>query len=449
MRLLTALAVAALLLSAYFGFRHYLARPGGLPAGAFVTPDAATRVREGEAGRLLGVTFGGYEDLARERPGDPAALQGRIATGILLGALNAGLPEADAMVAKEVDAYLERRATLDPDGRFLQGLLERWFDQRLAPDPDPTPRSASARVWAAMCLAARGDARGLATLDEIAARGIPAPIEYFPAVRRFHPAWPGVAPLVAHALGGDDLAGRVEAGVTLLDYHALFGAGGGLVERHLARIRGDLGEMRRRLRGSANDEATELAGATAVLGMALLANRGDEEEQQLLARAEGGELRYYLPYGTYVRLARMGAGLEGFDRLSPLSARFAELESGDEQDSYFLMAAHRATKLAATGGEEYAALLDLLEVAFDGTLPGPRVLAMQVLPRLHPERGRALVARGVRGRGPFAVLAGTLADRSDDPVALFLPGIRSPQADLSAIAAASLLAREGPLPLQK
>jgi hypothetical protein len=449
MRLLTALSVAALLLSGYLGFRHYVERPGGLPAATFVTADAATRVREGEAGRRLGVLFGGYEDLVRERPDDPDALRGRIAAGILLGAVDSGQPDADAMMLREIETYLDRRATLDPDGRFLQGVLERWLDDRLAPDPMPTPRTALARVWAAICLAARGDARGRVTLEEIAARGVPAPLEYFPTVRRFHPGWPGVEPLVVHALEQGDLRGRVEAGLTLLDYHALFGVGGELVERHLAGIRESFAETRRAIPGASLREAVELPGGPAVFGTALLANRGLEEERQILARAEGKEVLGYIPFGPYVTMARIAAGLESFEKFSPLTARFAEFETVEQQESYFLMVAHRATALAAAGGDEHRALVDLLEVAFDGTLPGPRVVSMQVLSRIAPDRGRALVARGVRGRGPFGVFAGALADEVEDPVPHFLPGIRSPQPEVASIAATSLLARDGPPALQR
>jgi hypothetical protein len=126
--------------------------------------------------------------------------------------------------------------------------------------------------------------------------------------------------------------------------------------------------------------------------------------------------------------------------MSPLTVRFKDLDTLD-QELYYVAAAHRATRLAkegGAGGPEFAALLDLLESGFDGTLPIPKILAMQVLLRIAPERGATLVARALDGRGALAAYAGVLTDGVEDRVALFLPALSSPEPDVSALGAASL-----------
>jgi hypothetical protein len=451
MRALTALAVAALLASAYLAPRHHARREPDFPIGRFVTADAAVRAREGEAGKALGVTMGAYEDLLRDRPGDPDALKGRIRTGFLIGSVGLGQPGLQDLVRAQALAYLERRKELDPDGTLLKGIVAQWLDGRLHFDWFQQ-QGFFACAATSILLSAHGDARARDMLLELSRHGA-FYIQFFPFARRFHPGWPAAETLILHYLEHGDLAARVEAGVTLLDYHALFGVGSDLVDRFLPVIRASVAEMRQRVR-TFTDEGASDAGRAALIGMALLANRGDADEMRLLAEAKTErELLFYAPHADTVRIARMLVGLDDFATMGPLTVRYKDLDPAD-QELYYLAAAHRASRLVKEGGvggesPELAACLDLVESAFDGTIPALRVLSMQALLRLAPARGAALVARALDARGVLAVYGGVLAERLEDPVDLFLPALSSPMPDLAALAAVSLLEPLEPRALQR
>lgn len=78
-----------------------------------------------------------------------------------------------------------------------------------------------------------------------------------------------------------------------------------------------------------------------------------------------------------------------------------------------------------------------------------KVLAMQMLLRLAPERGKRLVASAMEGRAAMSIYAGVLAGGVEDPVALYLPALASREPDFAAMAAATLRASEGPSALQR
>jgi len=448
MRLLTVLAATALLGSAFLASRHYARREESVPIDRFITKDPAARVREGEAAKELGVAMAGYEELLKNHPEDADALRGRIRTAYRLGAVGLGQPRLPEFVYSLAQDYLANRQRIDPDGKFLQEMVRQWVEGRLQLDWKKQV-GFYARASAAIFTAARGDPRGLDAVLEFTRQGA-FYLEFFPFARRYHPAWPVVEPLVTLYLQQDDLGGRVEAGVTLLDYADLFGVGGDLVERFLPVIRDSVREMRERVRVFSDDGASD-SGRMAIVGMAFLANRGDEEEMRLLNESRNErELARYAPHADAVRIARLWVGLDPFSTMGPLTVRFKDLDPMD-QEIYYLAVAHRAAHLLRHGGPsaEVTDLLDLLESAYDGLFMPPRVFAMQALLHLAPERGAALVARGLDARGNVAVYAGALADRLDDPVALFLPYIASPTWEVGALSAASLLDLPFPRALQR
>jgi hypothetical protein len=449
MRVLNFVAAGVLLASLFLAARHYARRDAAFPMARFVTPDAATRARGGYEAGELGIALSGYEELARERPDDLDTLRGLFRTTLLIGSVGLGQPGIPQRVYAQAEAYLAQRSRMDPDGKFQQSVLRQWVDGRLRVD---WYHQAGFYACAATAIfaGARGDPAGLETLTAVRQQG-KFFIEFFPFARRYHPGWPIVEPLVVHYLEQPDLEARVEASVTLLDYHALFGVGGDLVDRHLPLIRDSIREMRRRVR-EFTEEGTSDAGRAAIVGTALLANRGEEEELRALAAVKGErEIKYYAAHADTVRIARLWTGMESFSTMGPLTSRFKDLHEMD-QEIYYLGVAHRAAHLlrqGATAEGEVAPLLDLLESAFDGTVRNLRLFAMQSLLRLAPARGAALVRRGLDGRGPFAVYAGALADEVEDPAAIFLPNVASPLPDIAALAAVSLLDLPFPHALQR
>lgn len=448
MRLLTFLAAAVLLASIFLASRHYAERQAAFPMGLFVTPDAASRAGPAYDAKELGIALGGYEDILRERPDDVEALRGAFRTALTIGSVGLGQPRLPELLRAQTESYLAKRDRIDPDGTLLREVVRQWVDGRLRVDWYHQA-GFYACASTAIFVGARGDPMGPQVLLEITKQGN-FYLEFFPFSRRYHPAWPIVEPLVAHYLAQDDLLGRVEAGVTLLDYHALFGVGGDLVDRHLPAIRDAIGEMRKRIRAFTDEGASD-AGRAAIIGTALLANRGDAEAARVLAEVKGErELLFYAPQADAVRIARLWVGLEDFATMGPLTTRYKELHELDHE-IYYLGAAHRAAHLMrqGTGQEEAAGLLDLLESAFDAPVANLRVFSMQSLLRLAPARGEALVRRGLDGRGPFAVYAGALAGKVDDPVAVFLPYLGSPMPEMAALAASSLLELPYPHALQR
>ncbi|HEX5139145.1 MAG TPA: hypothetical protein VFY93_19410 [Planctomycetota bacterium] len=448
MRPLMLLAVATLLGSLFFATRHYTRREAALPTTRFVTPDAASRAAGPFEAGQLGVALGGYEDLVREKPQDLEAMRGLFRTTLAIGSVGLGQPGIPEKVRAAADTYLRERHRLDPDGTLLQQVARRWVDGRLRVDWY-NQAGFYACAATAIFVGARGDPKGPETLLSITNQGN-FYLEFFPFARRYHPGWPIVAPLVAHYVENGDLAARVEAGVTLLEYNALFGVGGDLLERHLPAVRDAIREMREHVRRLTSEGASDV-GRASILGTALLADRGEQEEIRLLAAAKGERERsIYAPHADTVRIARLWTGLDDFSAMDPLSSRYKELHELD-QEIYYLAVAHRVARLQREKApqEKIAPLLDLLEGAFDGTVAALRIFSMEALMRLDPARGAPLVRRGIDGGGPFAVYAGALAEKLDDPAAVFLPAMSSPQPEVAALAAASLLDLPFPRALQR
>ncbi|MFI5401614.1 MAG: hypothetical protein ACHQ1G_01660 [Planctomycetota bacterium] len=446
MRLLIALAAVALLASAYLAPLYHARREPRFPMDLFVTRDAWARAREGEAQKQLGVALGGYDDLVRDHPGDLDALRGRIRTGFLIGSVGLGQRGIEELVRTLAEAYLKRRKELDPDGTFVRAVVAQWLDGRLHFDwlhQQGFYACASTSIFRA----ARGDPAGRDMLLELSRRGRFYE-QFFPFARRYHPGWPAAETLIVFNLEHGDLAARVEAGATLLDYNGLFGVGDDLVERFLPVIRASFAEMRQRVHAFTEEGATD-AGRAAIIGMAFLASRGDADEMGRLSAAKTErDLLAYAPHADVVRIGRMLVGLDSFASMSPLSVRHKDLDSAD-QEFYYLAAAHRAARLLKEGGAGGKELLDLVETAFDGGVAQLRVFAMQALLRLAPERGAARVARALDERGGIGVYGAVLADRVEDRVAVFFPDMRSQAPEVSALAAVSMFEPVEPRALQR
>jgi hypothetical protein len=449
MRPLPLLAAAVLLGSLYFAARTHARREVTLPVGRFVTADPAARARQGTDAKELGVALSGYEDLVKAHPDDLAALRGRIRTEIMIGAVGLGQPKMPDRVRTQAEAYLAHRPAIDPDGSFLQETLRMWVEGRLRVDWYHQ-MGFYACASTAIYTGARGGEQGKETLLDITRQGA-FYLEFFPFARRYHPSWPIVEPLVTLYIDKkDDLAARVQAGVTLLEYHDLFEVGGDLVERHLPGIKDSIREMLDQVR-SFTDLGASDAGRAAVVGTAILASDGDEASMRILAAAKGEkEIAFYAPHADAMRIARLWVGLEDFATMSPLTLRYKDLDIMD-QEVYHLAAAHRAKHLLGKGDTagEAAHLLDLIESSFESPLHQLRVFAMQALLRLAPERGAALVRRALDARGPFAVYAAALADKLDDPAGTLLPYLGSPMPEVGALAAATMLDLPVPHALQR
>jgi hypothetical protein len=349
----------------------------------------------------------------------------------------------------QAKAYLEGRKGIDPDGTMLKGILDRWLDERLHFDMS---QSVYPRAATAVFLAARGDAAGREMLYELARRGESMGgfhMQFVPFARCFHPGWAAAEPLVVYYMEKEDINARIEAGLTLLDYNHLFGVGDELVKRYLPSIRAAVREKRERMRRLA-DEPTDV-GRAAIFAMALLAMSGEEEEMRTLAAAKNErELLYYVPFADVVRVARVCAGLDPFSAMGPLTLRFKDLDPLD-QELYFLAVAHLASREAkqrGPGGTPSEELLDVIEAGLDAATPS-KVLALQMLLRLAPERGKAVVANAMEGKAAMSVYAGVLAGGVADPVSLYLPALASREPDFAALAAATLRASDGPCALQR
>lgn len=438
MRVLVFLAVAGLVASAVFAPRVFHARAGALPPGRVLDADPVERARLGLAEKRLGAALAGFEDQVVRNPGDAEALRQRIRVGITIGAVAFGQPGLNELVRFQVQSYLERRREIDPTGSFLQGVLREFVEHRLHFDWSSGPgfyACTSTALW----LAARGDPAGGEMLDALTRQG-DFHLELFPYLRRYRPGWPAVGPLIVHYLEQGDLVGRIEAGVTLLEYYVLFGEGKDVVDRFLPEIRAAIKEVRGGLRNRSLPPNLQASGRTAIWGMGLLAAMGNDLERDLLDRKDT-ELGMLYIFADCAQLARLAGGLGDFAKYLPNTQRFQGLDPVD-QPFLFVAAGVRATVLKAQGQEQSPAFetcRKILQAAFDaGPLP-MRVFAMQVLGRLDPALGKDLVRRAINERGTMSVFGTVLSDSIEDDVPLLLPAIESPEPDISSISAVSML----------
>jgi len=439
MRVLVFLAVVCLVASAGLAPGTFLKRPGSLPLARILDADPQERARLGLAEKRLGAALAGFEDQVVRDPANDEALRQRIRVGITIGAVAFGQPGLNELVRFQVQSYLEHRRRIDPTGSFLQGVLREFVDHRLHFDWSSGPgfyACTSTALW----LAARGDPAGGDMLDALTRQG-DFHLELFPYLRRYRPGWLAVQPLIVHYLEQGDLVGRIEAGVTLLEYHVLFGVGKEEVDRFLPEIRAAIKEVRGGLRSRSLEPRLQASGRTAIWGMGLLAAMGNDLERDLLDRKDT-ELGMLYIFADCAQMARLVAGLGDFEMYLPNTQRFLGLDPID-QPYLFVAAALRATVLKAQGQEQtpaFATCRKILEAAFDaGPFLPMRVFSMQVLSRLDPALGKDIVRRAINEGGTMSVFGTILSDSLEDEVPLLLPAVESPEPDISSIAAVSLL----------
>lgn len=437
MRILAALSLAILGLSAWLAPRFRQKGAAGLPDETFFERDPVARIARAEREGPLGALFVGYEERCREQPDDMAALAGRIRTGLKLGAAVLNDGSVGEMVHRQVEDYLRFRSRLDPDGKLLQEILSEWLGIRLE------HRYWHAQVSAAIYLAARGDPRGFRKFEEYEKRG-KFYGEFFRYTRRFHPAFRAARPVIEHYLELGELNGRVQAGTALLDYHTLFGEGADLLGKYGAEIRDAIFEATSPVPSQFTDGENRDRTEAAILGLAML---HDPAATAKLRTIEDMDAPQYI---GALRMARVWAGIEPFDSYRIGSETWIQLDQG-AQEYYFRAAAHnyawsrRAPPPAdeaekARRADFERSLLPILEDGLRHPSDATRVLCMQTLLANSAEHREALPARLLSGGAGFEIILAVDALPPDvDRVPILLPAIALAYPNYSAFAAANLL----------
>ncbi|MGH7163657.1 MAG: hypothetical protein ACREID_09240 [Planctomycetota bacterium] len=432
MRLLSAAALAILAASAVLAPKVHGRRvPASLDA-ALYDVDPRARIERGRRDASLGAELSGYEQLWNENPGDLEALRGRFRLGLKLGAIAFAQPGVADLVRLQVDDYLKWRDRVDPDGTLLQDTLADWVDLRLRHE------YFYAKTSAAIFLAARGAERGAARIRGYLGKG-PFHGEFCRYMRRHHIDWRAVRPVLQHYLEQGDLAGRVQAGATLLEYHDIHGEGRDLLDRFLPEIRAAFHEAVTSLEPTMSNMETFDRGNVALLGLAVL--RGPRETRLLR------ELREIdVPhYAKMLRLARVWAGIEPLSSFGPASDRWQFMD-GEEHEIYFRGAAHAyAREMRRPEGERDKKLAQEAFGLMEGELVSPdvnsRIHAFYALASLDPAGAADRTRSAVRGGGALALHASLLLPEGEDRVPYLLPGLAAAGVvDLQALAAVYLLA---------
>ena len=390
--------------------------------------DPHARAEWAEKEGILGSALSGYEELVRLDPSDLDAQRSRFATLVRLnGATYAALQLAEAkalieMLAESIKTYLEHREALDPDGSFLQGLLDEWAESRLA---NP---GFHVQASAALYLAGQGDQRGLERLRYFAREG-PFYTELLRYAIRYHPPFRAIEPMLAHYLDEGPLNARVLAGSTLLEYHTLFGEGAELLARYRPVIRECFYKSVREVDHKLAAGEDSLRVSESIFGLARL---GGPEERRVLSAMRGVDYPRQL---IEVRIARLWIGADPIEKYLPDSDYFDDLD-GVQQIQYYHQVANRFVTLEE--GETKEIYLDLLKSALISSAPVLRSYAIKVMARHAPDE--LDLKRIADGGGTDALTAANLLD--GDRVPYLLPGITSPEPNLSALAAISLLERK-------
>ncbi|MHC4932847.1 MAG: hypothetical protein ACYTGV_11725, partial [Planctomycetota bacterium] len=451
MRILLVLALLGLAASFYFAPDSFERRFWTVPEGALFDADPLVRAARGEEERSLGVAMEGYLDLTQSAAVDVEAVRGRFLTGLKLGAVAIGQQGLPQFVNEHVKIYLARRDEIDPDGFVLQEAVRTWINLRLGLPVQSAPHLFYSQAAVAIFLAARDDPRGHELLMEYVRRG-PFYTQFFTYVRRSHPAWRAVRPLVKHYLEKGNLDGRLEAGVTLLDYNNLFGEGADLLEVHTENIRAAFSKCIERWGGRSRDRYFDQGAVALVLGLALL---GGPAEQRALKNMPDVDFPEIV---DFLRIARILAGVTPLEAYEIGSDRW-NLLSSDAQDFYFraavqLFARLRRQVAAAAEGPQRERLAERLKaaqaVAEAGLVAGTKdvmIFCFQGLVCNDPFFESSLPPRMIEGRGPPSLYAASFTELQD-PVAVLLPGMVSSEPDVAAIAAVTLLDIDAPPPIQ-
>ncbi len=388
MRVALILALACLIASAIGAHYYFEARPTALSLSVFLHDNPNERAVWGEQNRSLGAALSAYEQMAMADNDDYEAIWKGIRTGILIsgtGYTETGLP--GVLRAFLTVDYPRIRPHVDPDGRRLRDTVREW--QRLRMKSEQFHIKAGTALW----LAARGAKEGHDRLKVFFKKG-PFYREFFSYAVAERPHWRCVGPVVEHYLTGDDLAGRVEAGVALLEYNALYGVGKELLDRSLRDIRAAFREFKANLKPGL-DLIEKGRAEVCVFGIALLAQRGYKEERRIIETMWENRLRYP-EVAALLRVARMPAGLRDFpvrdtDGLRPGKTGFNVLPAQVREYFYRSLVLHYlAIREDAAKKEEAKSVYEFLD---DGTLDDSGLISsscFRALARFEPQRWQEL-----------------------------------------------------------
>ena len=390
--------------------------------------DPHVRAEAAEEAGILGAALSGYEELVRQDPSDLDAQRGRFTALVRLnGATYAALHLEEAkilgeMLSESIQTYLENREALDPDGSLLQKLLGEWAEYRIE-NPGFHVQASTA-----IYLAGQGDDRGFEKLRYFAREG-PFFTELLRYAIRYHPPFRAIEPMVAHYLDEGPLNARVLAGSTLLEYHTLFGDGEELLARYRPLIRECFYKSVREVDHSLAAGEDFLRVSESMFGLARL---GGPEELRFLASMRAVDYPRQL---IEVRIARLWIGADPIEKYLPDGDFFEDLD-GVQKIQYYHQVANRFATLEE--GETKEVYLDLLKSALISSAPILRSYAIMVMARHAPDE--LDLKRIAEAGGTDALTAANLLD--GDRVPYLLPGIASPEPNLSALAAISLLEPE-------
>jgi hypothetical protein len=424
-RVLLVLAVLGLGASAWFAPAHYRARPGVPGHETLFQRDPAKRVADGEAVGSLGLAFSGYEELFGKDPSNPVVVRGLFRTGQLLGASAFGQPHLDRLVGEVTQAYLARRAEIDPDGSFMRGVAGEWIDVRRQHP------FWLAQASVAIFSTAAGDPVGKQALLALPEKAFF--LEFFPFALRFLPGWPAVEAVARRDLADGRLLPRVLAGMTVLFYHHVYGVGGDLLEKYGPAIRSAFLEAKA---GMGPPPKGPDHYGHCLFGLAML---GEPED---LAVLRGMRLLDYPRFVDAIRVARLAAGIDPFS-----GHDWKALE--DMSELVYRAAAFRYARLVRESGAD-ASIQDARAVLERGLYDSNdlvRVLCFRVLAAVDPQSAGALVEQKAAERGLTPLFAAFHLE-PERRVPLLVPFLAVQDPGIAAIAAVGLRDPHAPPPIQ-
>ncbi|MHC4225375.1 MAG: hypothetical protein ACYSUN_15400, partial [Planctomycetota bacterium] len=228
--------------------------------------------------------------------------------------------------------------------------------------------------------------------------------------------------------------------------------GADLLELHTGNIRATFSKCLKRWEGRSRDDFFLRGAPSLVLGLALMGGSAERRALKNMADVDFPEIVDSL------RIARILAGITPLEAYEIGSDRWNLLTS-DAQDLYFRAAVHMFARLrrqistAAEGPqkEQLKARLKAAQVVAEaGLVAGTSevmIFCYQGLVCNDPFFESSLPPRMIEGRGPASLYAASFT-KLEDPVPILLPGMVSPEPDIAAIAAVSLLDIDAPPPIQ-
>lgn len=448
MRILVPVGVLLLAASAILTPLVREARKPGPDPQSFVQADPRARIAEGVQEHAPGLEYSGYAELLSNDPDDLEALRGRIRAGIRIAAASPLGPDSPQLLNAQVTDYLARRDAIDPNGDLIQECLRQFVDLRLGQD------SWFVQSSYGILLAARGDETAMTRIQDYIRGGL-FERHVFNFGRNVHLNWTLMRPLIEHYLqreGKGGLDGRVQAGLTLLEYHRVHRLGGELLAKYTPTIRAAIVEVISGLGPIGASAERFQMGVNALQGLVLLG-----EPQDLALLRDLDPIRYG-GFADLIKIAKVWAGQAPFAdyEVGGMTWKFLTLPA---RAFYFRAGALTFVRLSrvdadALSEEErvvHAAALDEARLIIDaGTIDstaGTRVYCNYLLAVAEPEEAPAHLRQVIQGSGSTAIFAGCIADL-EDPVPVLLPGLLSGEPEVVALAAVALLDLDGPPPLQ-